>query len=111
MNLDEAIKHCYEKAAELKAKADQNKLDVVEAADCLECAEEHRQLAAWLEDYKRLLLEPIKISPKTCKAHLSNFIVYNYDWLMKTENFGREIRILRNLKRFEDKKKKGGAEE
>ena len=54
MNLDEAIKHCYEKAAELKAKADQNKLDVVEAAECLECAEEHRQLAAWLTELKQL---------------------------------------------------------
>ena len=53
-DLDDAIKHCYEKAAELRAKAKANKLDVVEAAECLECAEEHRQLAAWLTELKQL---------------------------------------------------------
>ena len=39
MTLDEAIKHCEEVA---------NKCDT-------ECAKEHRQLAEWLKDYKRLL--------------------------------------------------------
>ena len=53
-DLDEAIKHCHEKAAELRAKAKANKLDVVEVAECEECAEEHEQLAAWLEELKKL---------------------------------------------------------
>ena len=42
MTLDEAILHA-------KQKADENK----KSAHC-KCAEEHRQLAEWLKDYKRL---------------------------------------------------------
>ena len=37
MNLDEAIQHCYGRAR----------------ADCSECAEEHLQLAEWLEELKQ----------------------------------------------------------
>ena len=40
MNLEDAIKHCEEVADEKEI--------------CKECAEEHRQLAKWLRDYKRL---------------------------------------------------------
>ena len=73
LTLDEAIKHCHEKAAELKIKAEQNHYMAEEnemcevagrvskyihsvkefkqiEADCLECAEEHIQLAGWLEE-------------------------------------------------------------
>lgn len=42
MNIDEAIKHCREKSAEL----------MEEAEDCRECAYEHLQLAEWLEELK-----------------------------------------------------------
>ena len=55
MTLDEAIKHCKEKSEELRAEA--TDLDSGEAQECLECANEHEQLAGWLEDYKRLLGE------------------------------------------------------
>ena len=37
MTIDEAIQHCEEKAREL---------------GCTECAQEHRQLAAWLRELK-----------------------------------------------------------
>lgn len=40
MTLDEAIKHAE---------------DVAKTNTCKECAEEHRQLAEWLKDYKRFL--------------------------------------------------------
>lgn len=39
MTLDQAIKHCYE---------------VVEKEQCCACAEEHLQLAEWLEELKEL---------------------------------------------------------
>lgn len=41
MILDEAIKHSEEKYNKLKDT-------------CIECAEEHKQLAEWLKDYKKL---------------------------------------------------------
>ena len=37
MTIDEAIRHCEEKAREM---------------GCTECAQEHRQLAAWLRELK-----------------------------------------------------------
>ena len=59
LTLDEAIKHCEEKAKELRERADvfdgiTSEADVI---DCIECANEHEQLAEWLENYKRLLEE------------------------------------------------------
>lgn len=68
MTLDEAIKHCKEKAEELRLEAEQIR-DIGEVVsnpnqpynepvrECRECANEHEQLAEWLEDYKRLLGE------------------------------------------------------
>lgn len=60
MTLDEAIKH-----AEDVASANEQKIESIdnyigsyytgEKDKCIKCAEEHRQLAAWLRDYKRLL--------------------------------------------------------
>ena len=65
MTLDEAIKHCKEKAKELRTEAEQLR-DIGEVIsspkqpynepvkDCLECANEHEQLAEWLEELKEL---------------------------------------------------------
>ena len=59
MTLDEAIKHAEEVAEEKESEAqdlEYSKLDWKhEANRCSKCAEEHRQLAEWLKDYKRLL--------------------------------------------------------
>lgn len=56
MTLDEAIQHC-EEVATIKdkqiANGDWEKGSLTEH-NCIECASEHRQLAEWLKDYKRL---------------------------------------------------------
>jgi len=60
MTLDEAINHCHEKAEELKKQGSiccDSLEDTIRAGGCLECANEHLQLAAWLEELKRLRLE------------------------------------------------------
>ena len=51
MTLDEAIKHCEEKAAEKRIEANYR---IPPKADCLKCAEEHEQLAEWLKELKAL---------------------------------------------------------
>lgn len=63
MTLDEAIKHCKEKAKELRIEAEQVR-DIGEVIsnpkqpynepvkNCLECAKEHEQLAEWLKELK-----------------------------------------------------------
>jgi hypothetical protein len=59
MTLDEAITHCKEKAAELREYSDvlsetSTTPKGKEISDCLECAEEHEQLAEWLKELKEL---------------------------------------------------------
>lgn len=57
-NIDEAIKHCHEKAEENKKEADYLDapygMDTSARTDCLECAKDHEQLASWLEELKAL---------------------------------------------------------
>ena len=62
MTLDEAIKHAEEVANGMTAQG-----------KCPECAEEHRQLAEWLKDYKRLLEQ----EPKYCDRNICTKNEYN----------------------------------
>ena len=65
MTLDEAIKHAEEVAEEKEKLAntyesfkdyEDPKSSITSGYEkCLNCATEHRQLAEWLKDYKRLL--------------------------------------------------------
>lgn len=51
LTLDEAIKHCHEKAEEQRFRAEHAQaMGNVNIKACLECAEEHIQLAGWLEE-------------------------------------------------------------
>ena len=55
MTLDEAIKHCEEKAKEQKEKATaiaRAKEPFYKYAECYECSKEHEQLASWLKELK-----------------------------------------------------------
>lgn len=58
MTLDEAIKYCEEKAKELREQAgfdtdnERYRMSESEKADCIECANEHEQLAEWLKELK-----------------------------------------------------------
>ena len=57
--LSEAIKHCVEVADAQESKASSlGEDDVSKIADCVCCAREHRQLAAWLEEleYRRRVM-------------------------------------------------------
>ena len=55
MTLDEAIKHAREVAEDKRADADWKfRHGRLNADDCISCAEEHEQLAEWLEELKEL---------------------------------------------------------
>jgi len=54
MTLDEAIKHANEVAEENQAIVDSCDYYGENMAKCEECAKEHRQLATWLKELKRL---------------------------------------------------------
>lgn len=55
MTLDEAIKRAEEVAEEKENEGELLCQSEGASIGCLTCAEEHRQLAEWLKDYKRLL--------------------------------------------------------
>lgn len=70
MTLDEAIKHCEEVAEEnekfcFKEGRKEGYFNEDTDWDEKKCAAEHRQLAKWLMDYKRLLEQPSWIPIKT----------------------------------------------
>ena len=50
MELNEAIKHCHEKAEEIRKANEEMPTDCKLSEDLCECANEHEQLAAWLEE-------------------------------------------------------------
>ena len=57
MTIDEAIAHAREVANTQRGKSGiclQNGLECEHFSDCLKCAEEHEQLAEWLEELKAL---------------------------------------------------------
>ena len=57
LSIDEAIAHAREVANTQKGKSGiclQNGLECEHFSDCLKCAEEHEQLAEWLEELKAL---------------------------------------------------------
>ena len=55
MTIDEAIKHCEEVAEKNESEANFGFGNAcIDRSSCLECAKEHRQLAAWLRELKQL---------------------------------------------------------
>lgn len=65
LSLDEAIKHCEEKAKEQRDKAitylNGGYSSQIDGKSCLKCAEEHEQLAGWLKElaeYQKLFESP-----------------------------------------------------
>ena len=68
MTLDEAIVHAREVASEQKRRSGacvQNDSECDKFSTCLKCAEEHEQLAKWLEELKEY--QAIG-TPKECRA-------------------------------------------
>lgn len=66
MTLDEGIKYEEEvaEAEEQKARVLNGDFYKSRRNECLECAEEHRQLAEWLRELKKLREIPDKLVPK-----------------------------------------------
>lgn len=83
MTLDEAIKHAEEVAEEIENEAVHYEIKGVNCCNIHNCAAEHRQLAKWLKDYKKLL-EQEKWIP------ISERLPAEQEWI-GTEEFGTTI--------------------
>ena len=78
MTLDEAIKHAKEIAGEQRRRAGtctQNDAECDKFSSCVKCAEEHEQLADWLEELKQLR-EESKWIPVTWREATENDTPY-----------------------------------
>ena len=82
MLIDEAIAHAREVANTQRRKSGiclQNGLECEHFSDCLKCAEEHEQLAEWLEELKAL------------REEKSEFLIYAKDIAEANYEMGMEI--------------------
>ena len=95
MTLDEAIKHAEVVAVEKESDAqnlEYSKLDWRhEANQCSECASQHRQLAEWLKDYKRLLEQtkwtPVSEGDPNIHSRCMKYLVTDYHRHIHTSLF------------------------
>lgn len=77
-DIDEAIRHCEEVAEENERKADALPYDHP-LLECVKCAEEHRHLAEWLRELKRLRINFNHLpSDLTTKREVFNVIADYY---------------------------------
>lgn len=111
MTIEGAIKHCEEVAKEQDklckryddasgySRYHDEAIRTTDAKRCEGCAEEHRQLAEWLKDYKRLLeQEPCEdcISrEKTLKVMIEQLGIRNEDYLLPAE--ATLYRVVKNM--------------
>ena len=75
MTLDEAIAHAKEVASEQRRSGIcvQNDSECDKFSTCLKCAEEHEQLAEWLEELKFLKQWKSDIMDSFCKYDVNSF--------------------------------------
>lgn len=91
MTLEEAIKHAEEVAEKNERRAESVRNRPISSADfyheeesCSKCATEHRQLAEWLKDYKRLKEQEPKMEQF---AKWVATEIFDDDWEYNKESF------------------------
>ena len=80
LSIDEAIAHAREVANTQRGKSGiclQNGLECEHFSDCLKCAEEHEQLADWLEELKAIKDGSIPIIHGKAELELHDKEIYN----------------------------------
>ena len=121
MTIDEAIVHAREVANEQKRRSGicvQNDLECDKFSSCLKCAEEHEQLAEWLEELKAIKDGSIPIIHGKAELELhdkairnkalddlSNTLKENYDYLPQI--FTKEA-FVRYIDEYAEQLKAGG---
>lgn len=90
MTLDEAIRHCEDVAEELEEEA--KEAHVLSGMDCMECAEEHRQLAEWLKELKAYREAREEIIRKRDSSQWSELVVHGFSHAIYTiDNHLKEV--------------------
>ena len=92
MTIEEAIRHCMDEAGKNRARAVEcaNAYDGEGATRCHECANEHQQLAAWLEELQEKRCKVI-VQANRIKELEGEFKEELAKWLEKLQQHGRWI--------------------
>ena len=116
MTLEEAIAHAREVAEDKRADADWKfRHGRLNADDCISCAEEHEQLAEWLEELKSYRVSVFSgdmtqamLKEEYCKA-VDDFVklVKEHNWNIRNRNenefiYGSIDRLAERLKAGEN---------
>lgn len=97
LTLEQAIQHCEEVAKELEEEAVKGCCDDSETMDkCIECADEHRQLAEWLRKLKAYREAEEEINRKMKSGQWSDAVVYG---MSKASVIIEKCRFAHNCKR------------
>ena len=76
LTLEDAITHAKEVSEKNYRGADFESIDSIDddiKTNCIKCAEEHDQIAEWLEDYKHIKQWKSDIMDEFCKYDVSSF--------------------------------------
>ena len=103
MNLDEAIKHCEEKATALKDDT-KNRCDIPDEDKeyCLECAKKYEQLAEWLKELKELRGDCEYENGKLLKRMSGGYVTYKVEYLL--DHLAREVSLLESYRKWKEDK-------
>ena len=104
MTIDEAIAHALEMAEEKEREAKEhhqaqvNKCNIIPFATmdytneiyCQKCADEHRQLAEWLTDYKKIKEEKSNNPLKSFLEYMKDLYLQNKD---EVDEIAKEMKL------------------
>ena len=102
LTIEEAIVHHYEKANELRQEAEYMLKDSIDYEPCLECANEHEQLAKWLEELKELRGDCEYENGKLLKRMLGGYVTYKVEYLL--DHLAREVSLLESYRKWKEDK-------
>jgi hypothetical protein len=102
MTLDEAIKHCEEKAEEIRKANEEMPTDCKLSEELCECAREHEQLAGWLKELKALRGDCEYKGGKILKRMSGDYVTYKIEYLL--DNLAREIYLLESSRKWKESK-------
>lgn len=105
LDLDEAIKHCEEKAIEQYGEASnlaKRKEPFCKYSKCCECAKEYEQLAEWLKELKAFRENYESKDGKILKRMTGDYVTYKIDYLL--DHLAREVSLLESYWKWKEQR-------
>ncbi len=105
LTIEQAISHAREVAEKNKANCERNTIVIPNRwISDTQCAEEHEQLAGWLEELQRYkdLEEQGRLIELPCKVGDYVYKIHNNDWKQFLRGGGRKLEIIKSVFTYKD---------